>query len=90
VAIHYTHRLWGVVTAITLGVWRGARVRTGVAAGARGRTGLAAVRSGAVTVGVMVMKACHSAGHGPQRRSRAAGARFVAMLRFLVVPKPLR
>jgi heme a synthase len=93
VAIHYTHRLWGVVTAITLGfvAWRA--IRTGQSRAVRtAGTVLAVLLVAQWTIGpVMVMKAL------PLALATAHNAvaallllSVVALLRFLWVPQRLR
>jgi len=93
VAIHYTHRLWGVVTAITLGFLAWRAVRTGRSRAVRvAGTALALLVVVQWTVGpVMVMKALPlelaTAHNGVAALLVLA---IVALLRFLWVPKPLR
>jgi len=93
VAIHYTHRLWGIVTAIMLGfvAWRA--VRTGQSRAVRtAGTVLAVLLVAQWTIGpVMVMKAL------PLALATAHNAvaallvlAIVALLRFLWVPQRLR
>jgi len=93
VAIHYTHRLWGVVTAITLGfvAWRA--MRTGQSRAVRtAGSALAVLLVAQWTIGpVMVMKAL------PLALATAHNAvaallvlAVVALLRFLWVPQRLR
>ena len=93
VAIHYTHRLWGVVTALTLGfvAWRA--MRTGQSRAVRTAGSVLAVLLVAQwTIGpVMVMKAL------PLALATAHNAvaallvlAVVALLRFLWVPQRLR
>jgi cytochrome c oxidase assembly protein subunit 15 len=93
VAIHYTHRLWGIVTAITLGfvAWRA--MRTGQSRAVRtAGTVLAVLLVAQWTIGpVMVMKAL------PLALATAHNAvaallvlSVVALLRFLWVPQRLR
>ena len=93
VAIHYTHRLWGVVTALTLGfvAWRA--MRTGQSRAVRtAGTVLAVLLVAQWTIGpVMVMKAL------PLELATAHNAvaallllATVALLRFLWVPQRLR
>jgi len=93
VAIHYTHRLWGIVTAIILGfvAWRA--VRTGQSRAVRtAGTVLAVLLVAQWTIGpVMVMKAL------PLALATAHNAvaallvmAIVALLRFLWVPQRLR
>ena len=93
VAIHYTHRLWGVVTAVTLGIlaWRAIRMGRSRAVRVAG-TALALLVAVQWTVGpVMVMKALPlelaTAHNGVAALLVLA---IVALLRFLWVPKPLR
>jgi cytochrome c oxidase assembly protein subunit 15 len=93
VAIHYTHRLWGVVTAITLGFLAWRAVRTGRSRAVRmAGTALALLVVVQWTIGpVMVMKALPlelaTAHNGVAALLVLA---IVALLRFLWVPKPLR
>ena len=93
VAIHYTHRLWGVVTAITLGFLAWRAVRTGQSRAVRvAGTALALLVVVQWTVGpVMVLKALPlelaTAHNGVAALLVLA---IVALLRFLWVPKPLR
>ena len=93
VAIHYTHRLWGVVTAITLGFLAWRAVRTGQSRAVRvAGAALALLLVVQWTVGpVMVMKALPlelaTAHNGVAALLVLA---IVALLRFLWVPKPLR
>ena len=93
VAIHYTHRLWGVVTAITLGFLAWRAVRTGQSRAVRvAGAALALLVVVQWTVGpVMVMKALPlelaTAHNGVAALLVLA---IVALLRFLWVPKPLR
>jgi cytochrome c oxidase assembly protein subunit 15 len=93
VAIHYTHRLWGVVTAVVLGfvAWRA--IRTGQSRAARmAGTALAVLLVVQWTLGpVMVMKAL------PLELATAHNGvaallllSVVALLRFLWTPKTLR
>jgi cytochrome c oxidase assembly protein subunit 15 len=93
VAIHYTHRLWGVVTAIVLGfvAWRA--IRSGQSRAARmAGTALAVLLLVQWTLGpVMVMKAL------PLELATAHNGvaallllSLVALLRFLWTPKTLR
>jgi len=93
VAIHYTHRLWGVVTAIVLGfvAWRA--VRTGQSRAVRtAGTALAVLLAVQWTIGpVMVLKAL------PLELATAHNGvaallllSVVALLRFLWTPKTLR
>jgi cytochrome c oxidase assembly protein subunit 15 len=93
VAIHYTHRLWGIVTAITLGfvAWRA--IRTGQSRAVRtAGTVLAVLLVAQWTIGpVMVLKAL------PLELATAHNAvaallvlSVVALLRFLWVPQRLR
>jgi cytochrome c oxidase assembly protein subunit 15 len=93
VAIHYTHRLWGVVTAITLGfvAWRAMRTGRSRAVRTAG-TVLAVLLVAQWTIGpVMVLKAL------PLALATAHNAvaallvlAVVALLRFLWVPQRLR
>ena len=93
VAIHYTHRLWGVVTAIMLGfvAWRA--MRTGQSRAVRtAGTVLAVLLVAQWTIGpVMVMKALPlelaTAHNGVAALLVLA---VVALLRFLWVPQRLR
>ena len=93
VAIHYTHRLWGVVTALTLGfvAWRA--MRTGQSRAVRtAGTVLAVLLVAQWTIGpVMVMKALPlelaTAHNGVAALLVLA---VVALLRFLWVPQRLR
>jgi len=93
VAIHYTHRLWGVVTAFTLGFLAWRAVRTGRSRAVRvAGTALALLVVVQWTVGpVMVMKALPlelaTAHNGVAALLVLA---IVALLRFLWVPKTLR
>ena len=93
VAIHYTHRLWGVVTAIVLGfvAWRA--VRTGQSRAVRtAGAALAVLLAVQWTIGpVMVLKAL------PLELATAHNGvaallllSVVALLRFLWTPKTLR
>jgi cytochrome c oxidase assembly protein subunit 15 len=93
VAIHYTHRLWGVVTALVLGfvAWRA--VRTGQSRAVRtAGTALAGLLAVQWTIGpLMVMKALPlelaTAHNGVAALLLLA---VVALLRFLWTPKTLR
>ena len=93
VAIHYTHRLWGIVTALTLGfvAWRA--MRTGQSRAVRtAGTVLAVLLAAQWTIGpVMVMKALPlelaTAHNGVAALLVLA---VVALLRFLWVPQRLR
>jgi cytochrome c oxidase assembly protein subunit 15 len=93
VAIHYTHRLWGVVTALTLGflAWRAVRAGQSRAVRVAGAA-LALLVVVQWTVGpVMVLKALPlelaTAHNGVAALLVLA---IVALLRFLWVPKRLR
>jgi len=93
VAIHYTHRLWGIVTALMLGfvAWRA--MRTGQSRAVRtAGTVLAVLLAAQWTIGpVMVMKALPlelaTAHNGVAALLVLA---VVALLRFLWVPQRLR
>ena len=93
VAIHYTHRLWGVLTAVVLGVLAWKAVRTGQSRAVRTAGGIL----GAVLVAQWIL--------GPTMVLRALPLELatahngvaavlllatVALLRFLWVPKALR
>ena len=93
VAIHYTHRLWGVVTALTLGLVAWRALRTGQSRAVRtAGTVLAVLLVAQWTIGpVMVMKALPlelaTAHNGVAALLVLA---VVALLRFLWVPQRLR
>jgi cytochrome c oxidase assembly protein subunit 15 len=93
VAIHYTHRLWGVVTALTLGLVAWRAMRTGQSRAVRtAGTVLAVLLVAQWTIGpVMVMKALPlelaTAHNGVAALLVLA---VVALLRFLWVPQRLR